>query len=822
MDEHQEGKVAVETQSGVRMTRRALLKGMAVAGLGALGAGIGLPFMKTTIAKGLEQIGPPEGDIVWNACLVNCGSRCPLKCHVVDGVIRWISQEDNNGTNDDEFGHHQVRACLRGRSARRRVYSPDRLKYPMKRVGKRGEGKFERISWDEAIRIVGDQLKYTIDTYGNQAIYYNYGSGSTGYNMAGRSSCHRFLSVIGGYLDFYNTYSTAQIRFALPYTYGTGYAGTHRSLSREIGNARLCVFFGYNPSELRMSGGSETYQFSEWRRRNNVRTIIVDPRYTDSMLGKEDEWIPIRPGTDAALVNAIAYVLIQENLVNQEFLDTYCVGYDENTLPASAPENASYKSYILGKGPDGTVKTPQWAARITGIPEERIVKLAREIGTAKPAFVAQGWSLQRHANGEQAARAICMLPILTGNIGLPGTNIGEEPGNYSYPVPKLPIPPNQVKAKIPCFLWTDAITRGKEMTALTDGVQGADRLEQPLKFMWNYSSNTLINQHSDIKRTHEILQDESLCEFILVIENHMTPSARYADVLLPDITNFEGSDIISNGYAVGELGGPIFLSPAIKPLFECKSAYEICTLLARHLGMEQDYTEGKSFEQRLQEAYVTMKEKDPDLPDSLETARKMGMIKRRAPASGGIGLAKFREDPAANPLKTPSGKIEIYSERLAEIASTWKLPEGDVITPLPQYVATWEGYEDFELKKKFPLQLYGRHPKGRVHSTYHNLDVLRAAITDAVWMNPIDAEMRGIRNGDMVRVSSLRGETKIQAKVTPRIMPGVASMEQGIWFKMDAQGRETEGSVNVLTSMRPSPLAKGNPQHTNLVQIEKV
>ena len=278
------------------------------------------------------------------------------------------------------------------------------------------------------------------------------------------------------------------------------------------------------------------------------------------MLGKEDEWVPIRPGTDAAFVNAIAHVLITENLVDQAFLDTHCVGYDAETLPASAPKNGSYKDYILGHGPDGIAKTPQWASPITGIPAERIVKLAREIGVTKPVFFAQGWSVQRQANGEQASRAICMLPILTGNIGLPGTNLGEEPGSYTYPVPELPMPENKVKAKIPCFLWTDGIVRGREMTALTDGIRGAERLAQPIKFIWTYSSNTLLNQHSDIARTHAILQDESLCEFILVIENHMTPSARYADILLPDVTNFENSDIIANGYAVGEVGGPIFLS----------------------------------------------------------------------------------------------------------------------------------------------------------------------------------------------------------------------------------------------------------------------
>ena len=800
------------------MSRRSVLKTIALGGIGAVAGEIVLPYIKSPVANAVENLGGKEEKLVWNACLVNCGSRCPLKCHVVDGVIRWISQEDNNSSGSDEFQTHQVRACLRGRSARRRVYNPDRIKYPMKRVGKRGEGKFERISWDEAIKIVGDKLKYTIDKYGNEAIYYQYGSGSTGYNFAGRSACHRFLRLIGGYIEFYGTYSTAQIRRAMPFTYGEGY---QPSLTSEIANAKLCVFFGYNPSETRMSGGGETYQVDTWRRRSNAKIIYIDPRYSDSMLGKEDEWVPVRPGTDAALVSAIAHVLINEDLVDQEFLDTYCVGYDEKTLPASAPENGSYKAYILGQGPDGIAKTPEWAANITGVPAHRIIRLAREIGMTKPAFIAQGWSLQRQANGEQSSRAVAMLPILTGNIGLPGTHCGEEPGNYGYPMARLPLPANKVKVKIPCFLWTDAITRGQDMTALADGVQGADKLPQPIKFIWNYSSNTLINQHSDTTQTHKILQDDTACEFILVVENHMTPSARYADILLPDITNFEGSDIIQNGYAVGEMGGPIFLSPAIQPMFECKSAWDICTLLARHMGVEDQFTEGKSFEQWLQEGYEKMRQKDAELPD-LETARQMGMIKRQAPDGASVGMARFREDPQANPLKTPSGKIEIYSERLVQIAATWKLPEGDVISPLPQYVATWESSEDKETRKIFPLQLFGRHPKGRTHSTYHDIDLLRQAITDAVWINPIDAAARGIKNGDKVKVTSKRGEIRILATVTPRIMPGVASMMQGAWYAPDATGVDLGGCANTLTSQRPSPLAKGNPQHTNLVQIEKV
>jgi Tat-targeted selenate reductase subunit YnfE len=180
--------------------------------------------------------------------------------------------------------------------------------------------------------------------------------------------------------------------------------------------------FGNNPAETRMSGGGITYYLEQARERSNARMIVIDPRYTDTAAGREDEWIPIRPGTDAALVAGIAWVLIDENLVDQPFLDKYCVGYDEKTLPEGAPANGHYKAYILGQGDDKTAKTPEWASRITGIPADRIVSSVnrlRETGLYLP-------GLGTTASGERRAdaRAIAMLPILTGNVGINGGNSG--------------------------------------------------------------------------------------------------------------------------------------------------------------------------------------------------------------------------------------------------------------------------------------------------------------------------------------------------------------------------------------------------------------
>ena len=342
------------------VTRRDFLKTSSACSLAAAAGGVTIPF--TVQAATAAQKGAAAGSakavgdkVVWNACKVNCGGRCALRFHVTKGQLTWV-ETDNTGV--DEYGDHQVRACLRGRSIRQRFYHPDRLKYPMKRVGKRGEGKFERISWEEAYTLIANSLKETVAKYGNEAVYVNYATGTLGSRFL-RSSAFfslpaRLMNCYGGHLKFYNSYSTAQITDGMRFTYGDS-SGNDLS---DMANTRLIVSFGDSQAETKMSGGGGTYHLAEARRRSGARMIVIDPRYSDTAATHEDEWIPIRPGTDVALCAAIAHVLITENMVDQAFLDKYCVGYDEKTLPASAPKNGHYKSYILGQGDDGIAKTP--------------------------------------------------------------------------------------------------------------------------------------------------------------------------------------------------------------------------------------------------------------------------------------------------------------------------------------------------------------------------------------------------------------------------------------------------------------------------------
>ncbi|EOV9624962.1 dimethylsulfoxide reductase subunit A [Cronobacter sakazakii] len=808
------------TDSPVGISRRTLVKSTALGGLALAAGGLSLPFGVRQVAAAVGQaISAPDERVVWSACTVNCGSRCPLRMHVVNGEIRYV-ETDNTGS-DDYDGLHQVRACLRGRSMRRRVYNPDRLKYPMKRVGKRGEGKFVRISWDEALDTIAQGMKRIISDYGNEAIYLNYGTGTLGGTMTrswppGKTLLARLMNCCGGYLNHYGDYSSAQIAAGLSYTYGGWADGNSPS---DIENSKLVVLFGNNPGETRMSGGGVTYYLEQARAKSQARMIVIDPRYTDTAAGREDEWIPIRPGTDAALASAIAWVLITENYVDQPFLDNYCVGYDEKTLPPGAPANGHYKAYILGDGPDGTAKTPAWAAPITGIPEARIIKLAREIGEAKPAFIAQGWGPQRHSNGELACRAIAMLPILTGNVGIHGGNSGAREGSFSLPFERMPTLQNPVETSISMFTWTDAIERGPSMTATADGVRGKEKLDVPIKMIWNYAGNCLINQHSQINRTHEILQDDKKCELIVVIDCHMTASARYADILLPDCTASEQMDFALDA-SCGNMAYVIFADQAIAPRFECRTIYDITSALAVRMGVGDTFTEGRTQEGWLRHLYAQSRRAIPELPD-FDTFRQQGIFKLRDPQGHHVAYQAFRENPAANPLDTPSGKIEIYSSALADIAAHWQLPEGDVIHPLPVYSPGFEQVSD-PLRAQYPLQLTGFHYKSRTHSTYGNVDVLQAACRQLVWINPQDAQARGINDGDLVRVWNARGEARIEAKVTPRIMPGVVALGEGAWYQPDAEGVDHAGSINVLTTQRPSPLAKGNPSHSNLVQLARV
>lgn len=743
--------------------------------------------------------------IIPTSCIHNCGGRCLLKAHVKDGVVIRFTTDDS----PDTAQFPQARACLKGRAQRLRLYDPNRLKYPMKRLGKRGEGKFARISWDEAFDTIAAQMQRIKQSYGNEAIHLLYGTGV--YGQISQSwitpelggALPRFLHMFGGYLGYYNTYSSACYSCSAPYTYGA----VEGNSPDDLVNSKLIVLFAENLVETRM-GGISAAHYVKLAKEKGAKVVVVDPRYSDTASALADEWIPVRPTTDNAFVDAIAYVIMTGNLHDQAFLDKYCLGFDEEHMPPGIPPGNSYKSYLLGLSDDRTAKTPEWAEQITGVSRDIIVKLAHQIARIKPTCLLQGLGWQRHAYGEQPVRALPILAAMTGNIGKSGGGPGLRLGGHSVPMGWMPAGVNPVTAAISCYMWPEAITRGREMTA-ADGIQGVAKLSTNIKMIWSYASNILINQHSDCNGTAKILQDETKCEFILLHDVVMTPSAKFADILLPDVTHFEREDITT--YSSG-IGYAIYHQKVVEPMFECKSIYEVTSELAKRLGFGDAFTENKSEQDWLRECVKVAQAKDPQFP-SFEDFRSQGIYKA-APTKPLVAYAKQVADPIHHPFKTPSGKIEIFSPRLWEMNNTQEIPA------VPKYVPAWEGPESL-LTEKYPLQCIGYHCKRRIHSTFDNNPWMEEVEKQEVWISPGDASVRGISNGDQVKVFNERGTMIIPAKVTPRIMPGVIAIPQGAWWSPDSQGVDWRGNINTITKYHPTPLAKGNPQHTNLVQIEK-
>ncbi|EEQ09301.1 dimethyl sulfoxide reductase chain A protein [Yersinia mollaretii ATCC 43969] len=263
------------------------------------------------------------------------------------------------------------------------------------------------------------------------------------------------------------------------------------------------------------------------------------------------------------------------------------------------------------------------------------------------------------------------------------------------------------------------------------------------------------------------------------------------------------------------------LQNAIEPLWECRPSYDVLAEIATKLGIGEAFTEGHTQQEWIEISYNKMREKNPALPP-FEQTNDMGIIDRiYADSSQYIALKGFRDDPLNNPLKTPSGKIEIYSEALATLGEEWQLTPGDRITAVAEYCPTFEGVSDVETLKTYPLQMTGFHVKGHTHSSYYNVAMLREAVPHQFWMNPIDAQARGLQQGEMVEIFNSRGRIRIAVKITERVLPGVISVPQGAWRNLNKEGIDVGGCINTLTTLRPSPLAKGNPQHTNLVEVKR-
>ncbi|MFC1929966.1 molybdopterin-dependent oxidoreductase [Chloroflexota bacterium] len=725
-------------------------------------------------------------NIIRTTCNTHCGGACPLQLHVKGG--RVVRAETDDGTEP------QFRACLRGRAYRQRVYAPDRLLYPLKRVGERGEGRFQRISWDEALDTIAHELIRVRDTYGPAAIVFRGGGGDINV-LHQRNTILRVLLLAGGCTVTWGSLSFEGANFSTLVTYGTGAATSHTL--DDLLNSRLIIMWGWNPAVTVHRCNTSWYLAQA--REKGIPIISVDPRYTESAAIFAKRWIPILPGTDAAMLIAMAYVIITAGLTDQRFLDRYTVGFDR------------FRDYVLGVD-DKVPKVPTWAKAITGVAAETITGLALEYATTKPAALMAGIAPGRTAYGEQYHRVATTLSAMTGNIGISGGSATERTfgGDY-WDTPltantpyRMPIPANMVEKDNPAPLRPGPLqgpsTRlniGMLAEAILKGREGGYPTDY--KMLWMMNCN-YVNQTTEVRKTIDALRR---LDFIVVQEQFMTPTAKYADIILPVDTFMERNDFATGGVT------PFFamVNQAILPRGESCSHLETAFRLAAKLGIK-DFSD-KNEEEWLQQV-VAGYSKIHEIPDYQEM--KLRGIYKKKLSEPHVAFREQIKDPEEHPFPTPSGRIEIYSERLAQMRNP-RVP------PVPQYIETWESIND-PLATKYPLQLITTHCIRRAHSQFDNIPWLKELKPQALLISGKDAEERGIKDGDTIRVFNDRGQVVILARVTERIMSGVVDLPEGAWYDPDQNGMDRGGCCNVLTKNAISP-GGAMPSNTTLVQVER-
>jgi len=729
--------------------------------------------------------------IVPSVCCHDCGGSCPLNLFVENGRIIKIQAHD--------LGLPAFKPCARGLLYHYRVYSPERVKYPMKRVGERGEGKFRRISWDDALDEVVSIITETRDKHGSASILSIPWSGPDA-RLHNATVQTRFFNLAGGHTRPWGGASNQGGLFASLAMYGRVDTGNERA---DLLNSKMIILWGIDPAQKVF--GTETRWYLSQAKEKGIRIVCVDPRYTDTCSALSAEWIPIRPGTDAAMLVAMAYQMITENIYDRSFVDKYTIGFDK------------YRDYVMGKE-DGVPKTPGWAEKICLVPAEKISSLAHEYATTKPAALMPGWGPGRTSRGEQYHRAAAVLAAMTGNVGISGGStacldvmMGAGPREgfeattiYTDAYTDLPPLINPVEQNAPLHefavngirfhtatsvngtkLW-DAILRGKAGGYHTD-----------FKLVYIMGGNAL-NQMPDSNRGAEALKK---VEHVVVHEQFITPSARYADILLPACTWCERNDIklpwLFGHYAM-------FANKAIEPLYESRSDLDIFSELAHRLGITE-------YSDKTEDDWLRFAAAAHGITE-YEDFKKSGFYKTKT-AEPYVAFREQIKDIARAPFPTPSGKIEIYSQRIADYGHE------DVLPALPKYLEGWEGPGDPKFPQ-YPLQLLTVHPSRRIHSQHDNVSWYKRRQPREVWINPRDAETRGIKNNQQVLVYNNRGAVSISAKVTHRIIPGAVCIFEGAWYKPDENGVDRGGCANVLTRGEHSP-GGAFTSNTALVQIRR-
>ena len=681
---------------------------------------------------------------------------------------------------------------------------------------RRGIDPFVETSWDEALDLVAGEIARVRSAHGNAAIF----AGSYGWSSAGRfhhaqSQVHRFMNCAGGYTGHVGTYSLGAARILMPRILMPMDDIIGRMTAWPVleEHCELFIAFGGLPGKNAQVGTGGASQ--HWLRGGLARlaaagcTIVnVSPARTDLDCGAGTavEWLPIRPNTDVALMLALAYELRAQQRHNRSFLDTHCTGY------------AQFERYLRGDT-DAQPKDARWASTITGIEPERITQLAERMA-ARRTMLNASWSLQRADHGEQPYWMLVTLAAMLGQIGLPGGGFGlgyaatNNAGAHgaAFSGPALPQGTNPVKTQIPVARIADML--------LDPGGRlefNGDTLIYPDIRLIYWAGGNPFHHHQDINR---LIAAWRRPETIVVNEQYWTASAKMADVVLPATTSLERDDI---GSATRDRF-MVAMKRAIEPVGEARDDYAIFSALSERLGSHATYTEGRDAMQWLRDLYERSRVRatgfDIELPD-FDVFWSRGLLEMPVPARPAVFLEEFRADPQANPLPTPSGRMEIFSQTIAAFGYT-DCP-GHPVWLEP---AEWLGGK----RPNDPrLHLLSNQPSTKLHSQYDHGELSRANKIrgrEPVMLNPADAAERGIAAEDIVRVFNARGACLAGARLEPGLRRGVAVMATGAWYDPldpEAQGTlDKHGNPNVLTrDQGTSRLTQGCSAHTALVEIER-
>jgi biotin/methionine sulfoxide reductase len=678
---------------------------------------------------------------------------------------------------------------------------------PAAREG-RGREAFVPVSWEQANALVAEEVARVTRLHGNAAIF----GGSYGWASAGRfhhaqSQLHRFLNLCGGYTRSVNTHSYAAAEVLLPHVIGSraGLDSRHTSWDVIANHTQLFVAFGGIPlknAQVSAGGVGRHSLRDDLRacRAGGVSFVNISPLRDDIDAAFDPDWMPVRPNTDTALMLALAHTLVDESLHDAAFLARCTVGFDR------------FGPYLLGET-DGQPKDADWASAICGVAAEDIRGLARRMAGART-MIAVSWSLQRADHGEQPLWAAIALAALLGQIGLPGGGFGFGYGGS-----------NRIGTPGPAFAWP-AVPQGENaVSTMIPVARLADMLLSPgapfdydgqryrypdIRLVWWAGGNPFHHQQDLNKLARAWRRPET----VIVHEPWWNPLARHADIVLPCTTSLERNDL---GIARDE-AHLVAMREATAPVGAARSDFAILSGIAERLGFAAAFTDGLDEMGWVRHLYGLARQRaaefEYELPD-FETFWRQGQV-RLPPAPATILLADFRAAPEAHPLRTPSGRIEIASARIAGFGYADCPGHPTWLEPLE-----WLGAP---AAAAYPLHLISNQPRTRLHSQYDHGAVSRdskVAGREPLSIHPADAARRGIADGDLVRVFSPRGECLAGAIVTEAVAPGCVQLATGAWWDPDDDSAlDRAGNANVLTIDRgTSRLAQGPIAHTTLVEV---